>query len=232
MQLITPSLFQISLGPVNAFVVEDDGLTLIDTGYQNSLDKIFAAIRKAGRQPDDIRRIVLTHTHPDHAGSAAAIQRRLGVPIFAHAADAPLLESGVAGRLPHHLSPGLLNWVLFNAVIKRSENVVEAAPVQVKLADGDVIPGAKGMRVVHTPGHSAGHIALQVPAEGVLIVGDLCANMVGLGFSIVYEDRALGLASIRKVAALDFDQAVFGHGKPLTKNAKEKLQKAFEKYGT
>lgn len=74
MRKITDHVYQITLGAVNAFVIEDDGLTLVDTGYKGSADKIFNAIKKGGKDPKDIRRIILTHLHLDHAGSAAEIK--------------------------------------------------------------------------------------------------------------------------------------------------------------
>ncbi len=51
MQQITGNIFQISLGAVNTFLIEDNGLTLIDTGNKNSTDKIFAVIKKGGKNP-------------------------------------------------------------------------------------------------------------------------------------------------------------------------------------
>nr|WP_254244973.1 MBL fold metallo-hydrolase [Hymenobacter sp. BRD67] len=78
MKQISKRLYQISLGASNAFVIEDNGLTLVDTGVPGSTEKLFAAIRKGGKNPDAIKQIILTHWHPDHAGSAADLKQRLG----------------------------------------------------------------------------------------------------------------------------------------------------------
>jgi glyoxylase-like metal-dependent hydrolase (beta-lactamase superfamily II) len=75
MKKITNRLYQISLGAVNAFLIEDDGLTLVDTGLPGSTATVFAALREAGKNPADIKRIILTHLHADHSGNAADIQR-------------------------------------------------------------------------------------------------------------------------------------------------------------
>jgi glyoxylase-like metal-dependent hydrolase (beta-lactamase superfamily II) len=228
MQRISPHLYQISMGGVNVFIVADEtGLTLVDTGYKGSADKIFAALRKAGHKPEDLRQIILTHAHPDHSGSALAIQQQLGIPVWAHADDAQLMAQGQVGRLPFHRSPGLANWLVFQLFIKGSPRSMEPLVVARTLHDGELLPLAGGIRVVHTPGHSLGHIVLILEKEGILIAGDLCANMLGLDLSTVYEDRELGLASIRRVAALDFDKAVFGHGKPVLASANQKLKAAF-----
>ena len=98
MENISSNIYQIKLGMVNAFIIEDDGLTLVDTGYKNSTDKIFESIRKAGKNPNDIKRVILTHSHPDHAGSAAEIKMRLNIPVFAHEEDAKIIKNRLFRR--------------------------------------------------------------------------------------------------------------------------------------
>lgn len=109
MKQITPSLYPIRLGAVNAFVIKDEGLTLIDTGYTNSMSAIVSALRNGSEDPMAIKRIILTHAHPDHVGSAAAIKQTLGVPVLAHELEVPLLEEGSSGHAPIHCSPGVVN---------------------------------------------------------------------------------------------------------------------------
>jgi glyoxylase-like metal-dependent hydrolase (beta-lactamase superfamily II) len=227
MQQITNNINQISLGSVNAFLIEDNGLTLVDTGTKGGTDKIFKDIEKGGKNPNNIKRIILTHCHPDHAGSVAEMKKRLNIPVWAHYEDSFLIEEGKATRMPMHLTPGLINWLVYNIFIKKAGSTIEAVKVDERLKDKDVLPIAGGVEVIHTPGHCAGHIALLVKSEGVLIAGDLCANVGGLGVSVVNEDRALSLASILKAAAFNFDTAVFGHGRPLKTSANTKLMKKF-----
>jgi len=224
---ISDNVYQIPLGGVNAFLIEDNGLTLVDTGYKGSGDKIFDDIKKGGKNPNDIRQIILTHSHPDHAGSAYELKTKLKVPVYAHTEDADLIRQGIAGRMPFVLSPGVANWLLFNLIIKRGKNEVDPFQVNHLIDDNDVIPIAGGIHVIHTPGHSKGHVALHVKNEGVMICADICANMIGLDLSTVYEDRALGIESIQKTAAFDFNKALFGHGKPLMKDANKKLKEKF-----
>jgi glyoxylase-like metal-dependent hydrolase (beta-lactamase superfamily II) len=106
---------------------------------------------------------------------------------------------------------------------------VEPAQVSHRVEDGAIIPIAGGLEVIHTPGHSAGHIALLFKKDKVLIAGDICGNVMGLGYSIIYEDYALGMQSIVKAASYDFEKAVFGHGKPLMQSANTKLKAKFGK---
>jgi glyoxylase-like metal-dependent hydrolase (beta-lactamase superfamily II) len=230
MQQITQKLWQIKLGTVNCFVIDGgkEGLTLVDTGYPGSADKILAAIQTAAL-PHDVRRIILTHSHPDHAGSVAELVARTNAEVWMHAEDAALAERGIGGRLPHVLSPGLANWIIYQLLIRRSANAVPAFKADRLLEDGEEIDLHGGITVVYTPGHSLGHICLLLRSESLLIAGDLCANAMGPGLSVVYEDRKQGVASIRKAAALPFRNAVFGHGKPLTDRASEILTARFGK---
>nr|WP_254244974.1 MBL fold metallo-hydrolase [Hymenobacter sp. BRD67] len=147
--------------------------------------------------------------------------------MYAHADEAAALEQGGAER-PRYLTPGVRNWLVFNIFIKKVARTIPAVKIDEQVADNDVIPVAGGVRVIHTPGHSAGHIALLLEQDGVLIAGDICANMSGLAYSTVYEDMALGRQSLLKAAGLSFDQAVFGHGGPVTKQANAKLKEKFQ----
>jgi len=229
MKQISDHLYQVSLGIVNVFLLEgDNGHTLIDTGVPGSADKVLAAIRKGGKNPEDIRHIVLTHWHPDHAGSAAELRQRLGARVYAHAADSDILAQG-GGPRPRYLTPGLVNWLAFRLFINGMSPHIPPVAVDEQVTDGQVLPLGPGMQVVHTPGHSAGHMALLLTSEGVLVAGDLCANAAGLDYSIVYEDLAEGRQSILKAAALPFDQAVFGHGNALKTKAAQRLRETFEK---
>ncbi len=226
---VSRSVYQIPLGAVNTYVIkEGDGLTLIDTGYAKQSDKIFRALAKIDHAPGDIKRIILTHSHPDHAGSLAELKRLTGAPAMAHAEDAALIRNGVAGRLPFIVTKGFVNWIVFNLFIKNVANEIEACAVEEELEDGVLLPISGGMQVIHTPGHSSGHIALLLPEEDLLIAGDLCANMSGLGLSTVNENAKVARDSILKACRNDFQKAVFGHGKPILKNASKIMRMKFK----
>ena len=230
MKRISNNIYQISLGWVNAFVIEDDGLTLIDTGTKGSAGKIFSAIKNSGKNPYDIKRIILTHAHPDHAGSAEEIKRILGIPVMAHREDAKIMRYGIACRKEICLTPGLKNWLIYELVIKRSGINIEPVSIDEQLSDHDLLPLLGGIRVIHTPGHSKGHICLLAENEEVLIAGDLLSNSTGLGLSVIYENMAEGISSILNVTDLDFDKMVFGYGKPILKDAGSIMRQTFVNY--
>ena len=216
---VVPGLWQVPLGPVNAFLADDGReVVVVDTGRPGSAPKLEAALGEIGRKASDVRSIVLTHAHPDHAGSAAALRRLTGAAIYMHEEDAVLLRSGVGLRpmIPAPGMPGIM-WRLF--IRRQAEKArVEAAEVEALLVDGGDAPG--GFRVVHVPGHCAGQVALYWPKhDGVLIAADSAANQPGLGLAPAYEDLEVGRRSLQRLATLDFEVAVFGHGKPILKGA-------------
>lgn len=225
---ITPRLWQLKMGNVNAYLLNSpDGLVLIDAGWPQKADALFELVRETGHNPTDIRHLVLTHGHIDHAGSAAEIKRRTGARVYAHAADHDLITKGEAEHPGTTVTPGLIPALLNLIFIKPGGTKYEALAVDQELRDGETLPMARDVQVIHTPGHSAGHVALLLQQEGVLIAGDICSNVLGLGYSILNEDRALARQSILRAAAYPFEQAVFGHGNALTARANQLLKEKF-----
>lgn len=226
---INSRLWQLNLGVVNSYLVKtEDGLLLIDAGYPNQIEKIFAAIREAGHDPAHIRHFVLTHGHIDHAGSAAEVLRRTNARTYAHTEEIELISKGIAERPGTSRTPGLIPALVYLFFIKFKGTSYEPLPIDQPLQHGDLLPLAGGIEVIHSPGHSAGHVALLLKKDGILIAGDICSHVVGLTYSTINEDRALARKSILRVADYTFDQAVFGHGKPLTGQANRQLRERFE----
>ena len=227
---ITPRLWQLKLGLVNSYLLAtEDGLLLIDSGYPNSADKIFAAVREAGYDPSNIRHLLLTHMHIDHAGSAAEVRRRTGARTYAHPLDAPLIETGVGMRPDTTRSPGLVEALVYFFYIKGHDTSYEPLPVDQLLEDGQVLPLAGGLEVIHAPGHCAGQVVLLLRQDKLLIAADICSHTLGLGESVVNEDHALAQQTILRVADYPFERAVFGHGDALTERANQQLKEKFAK---
>lgn len=223
-KLIAPGLYAIVAGQVNTFLLDHpNGCVLIDTGFPGSADTILQAVREVGKQPRDIKHLLLTHAHPDHIGSAAALKQATGAQTYMHALDAPIAQSGKGFR-PMTPAPGLMNSLLFRAFV-RTNSSVDPTPIDHLVSDGDVLPIAGGLRAIHAPGHCAGQLVFLWPQHGgVLVAADTCSHVMGLGLSIGYEDLDEGRGTLRTLAQLTFDTSCFGHGKAIAHGASAQFQ--------
>jgi glyoxylase-like metal-dependent hydrolase (beta-lactamase superfamily II) len=185
----------------NVYLMED---VLVDAATRWARSRILRQLR--GRRP---RMVALTHCHPDHQGVARLVCRQFKVPLACHELDVPAME----GRTP--MTPA-------NRILRLGMRVWAgpAAPVGRVLREGDEVAG---FRVVHTPGHTPGHVVYFRETDRVAIAGDVLANMNFLTLkpglrepppffsSNTQENRA----SIRRLAALQPSLVCFGHGPPL-----------------
>ena len=209
---VARGVWQVGLRGVNVFLIEaGDGLVLVDAGLRHSPPRITEAIYSLGRLPQDVVAIVVTHAHRDHVGGLAEMMRRTGAEVWMHPADAALVRDGLYGR-PFPRGPGRI-FSLWPAPKGASIAVAH------EVSDGEVLP-FDGLRALHTPGHTAGHLALLLPREGgVLFVGDAAANLRRPGLSFINEDVAEGRRSLERLAALEFEAACFAHGRTIRHGA-------------
>ena len=228
---ILPGLYLLSLGMVNAFLIDDgDALALVDTGLPGSEQTILAAIQGLGKQPTDLRHILVTHCHVDHAGSLAALKQRTGATAVMHPADAALVRQGLAWRDQVELAPGIEKWLLFRLFSRKFPRAVAPAEIDLEVNDGDLIPAVGGVRVVHIPGHTAGQVAyIWQRHGGVAFVADAAGNIIGLRMSINYEDLRAGYASLAKLGSERFEVACFGHGRVMMGGAAQRFQRKWGK---
>jgi len=206
---------------VNSFLLADDdgSLTLVDAGMKRADKRILAALAGLGRAPEDVRRIVLTHAHADHAGGLAATQSATGAQVLSHDRDAVYLQSGTVpqrdgstrmGRIANRLPGGGF------------AKVTVAETFQ----DGELLPIAGGLRIVHTPGHTPGHVSLLHEATGVLVTGDSIFNVRGLRYSpaTFCTDIRLSRETADRLGELDFEVAAFTHGEHVSSGAREAVR--------
>jgi hydroxyacylglutathione hydrolase len=184
--------FTIPVGPGNeitrevyAYIVFGDGISLVDSGVAGSETIFSDYIKKNGRDPKEIRNVILTHSHPDHIGAARAIQQATGCSVLAHGGEKEWIED-TERQFRERPVPG------FHTLV--------GGPVTVDsvLADGDVVDLGASVRceVMHTPGHSRGSITLVFGNEKTIISGDCLPLPNDLP---IYENSSVSVNSINRL---------------------------------
>jgi glyoxylase-like metal-dependent hydrolase (beta-lactamase superfamily II) len=198
MKTLAPGVHQLKGMPphaINVYLVED---VLVDAGTPRAEKRILREL--ASR---DVSAHLVTHAHPDHYGSSHALCERLGLSLWTGAIDADALE---AGDPPHSQTRV--------AELMARMKMPPGHPVARRLHEGDEVAG---FRVLDTPGHTPGHIALWRESDRVLIAGDVFFNVTKTGQPprFLSSDPAVNRESMRRLAELRPALAVFGHGPPL-----------------
>ena len=204
-------IIRIKGGTDNCYLVTDGRRAmLVDTASKQCLDQVAAECDKY-----EMKLIVLTHVHFDHAENAAELSRRYGVPVAFHRKDEELFESydrqplkpyGPVGRVVL----GMSLKVLRNTPVERPDNLIY-------IREGDDL-SAYGFdaKVTELPGHTLGSVGVDVEGRH-LLVGDALDNWIRPGVGHLYYDRDALRKSAEKIRAAGERTIWYGHGKP-TKN--------------
>ena len=224
------------VGRVNVYLIEDDPLTLVDTGPNSgkALDELERALAEHGRRVEDLELIVLTHQHLDHQGLAQILARRSGADVAALDRLVPLLERfaeaneaddafAEALMLRHGLSPDVA--VALRSVSRAFRAWGSSVEVTRTLTDGGVLElRDRTLQVFHRPGHSPTDTIFWDEQRGELIAGDhlikhISSNPLitrGLGDG---DERLQALVtymgSLRKTRELPAKLVLSGHGEPI-----------------
>jgi glyoxylase-like metal-dependent hydrolase (beta-lactamase superfamily II) len=223
------SLRQNTGGHVHAFLLDEGSgsLTLIDTLFDTDGRQILDRIESIGRTVEDLDHILLTHGHRSHLGGLAALKRLSGATVHAHEWEADI----IAGERPAQpvtivpMRPWSDYWrvyyLQFGAALGRGKH--PPCPVDNLLKDGDTVGP---VRVLHTPGHTPGHLAFWWEERRMLFAGDAVATypVFEAGWPAFNLNPTRQRASVRRMAELEPEIVAVGHGEPITGGAAERLR--------
>jgi glyoxylase-like metal-dependent hydrolase (beta-lactamase superfamily II) len=235
-----------AVGRVNCYLIEDDPLTLVDTGPNSgkALDELDIALRAHGHRIDDLGRIVITHQHLDHMGLVGILARRSGAEVVVLDLLAPVIEEfGAYAERDDELAEALMlrhgiprDVVIALRTMSRSFRAWGgSAPVDRRLADGEELEFAgRTLQALHRPGHSPSDTLFWDAERRLAIGGD---HLIGHISSNPLISRPLGgksgepgdgrpralmtyMRSLRETREMPIDTVLPGHGDPVTDHAK------------
>jgi glyoxylase-like metal-dependent hydrolase (beta-lactamase superfamily II) len=230
-----------AVGRVNCYLIDDEPLTLVDTGPNSgkSLDALETLLAGHGRRIEELELIVLTHQHMDHLGLVEILARRSGARVAAWHELAPYLRHfgaaastddafamtvmrrhGVPERLAAALSVGTAAYRAFGS----------SGEVDLPLRDGTVLEFAgRSLTALYRPGHSPSDVLLHDAQRGIAIGGDHLLSRIssnplisrplnGSASGVGERPHALEtyIASLRATRELPLRLVLGGHGPPVT----------------
>lgn len=219
---LAPSLHRVGSDMVNVYLVEDErGVTLIDAGIPGLWDELITELTTMGRSVSDIRGVILTHGDTDHLGFAERLRQETGTPIYVHEADAAQARGEHEKKNPPwgKLKIGPTVSFLWYAGRRGGLRVHPVSDV-VTVQNGQTLDLPGDPRVIHTPGHSPGSIAIHSAPVDALFVGDAMTTrhvLTGASgpqpapFTLSPEEA---MASLGKWEGLDARWVLPGHGPP------------------
>jgi glyoxylase-like metal-dependent hydrolase (beta-lactamase superfamily II) len=204
---------------ISVLLLEDrDGFALVDTGLGSSAGRIREALAELGGRPEDLKRVYITHHHPDHIGGLSdVLEWAPDAEVVAPSHEAEIISGR---REPDPASSPILRF--FSRFQK-----LPTVPVDRVAREGDVVAG---FRVIATPGHTLGHTSLLRDEDGLLLTGDAFAVLVRTvrvgGAKALCADPPQAKRSAEKLLAEEFDTVVMTHGRPLYAGARRQLKEA------
>lgn len=226
-----------SVNTICPVLIQSEENILVDSGFpgDTSLKAIASMLQSAGTSIKELGSVILTHQDLDHLGGLPGMRtENPGLLVSAHEYEKPYVEGEKKlikiskdqehnlDNLPEHIRKAMLN--LFNNP--------PTSKVDVTLKDGDFLPFCGGITVIHTPGHTPGHICLYMNAEKILISGDALVASDGVLYGPVpefAENIETAYVSLEKLLKYDIKNIVCYHGGLVNCGAK-RIEELIQQY--
>jgi glyoxylase-like metal-dependent hydrolase (beta-lactamase superfamily II) len=215
-----------------SIIVDGDTTILVDAGYPGVHPQIIEAMKRAGIPAQKLNKVILTHQDIDHIGGLPALLEDIPqhVDVLAHEEEKATIQGE---RKPNKLE--LLERSLDTAseetrwIYEQLQRAYQKCHIQVDqmLKDGEELPYLGGVVVIHTPGHTMGHICLYLRKFKILIAGDALVvedNQIKLCPEYLNYDKALFAQSFKKVTHYEIERVICYHGGFIKSNFHEEFE--------
>jgi glyoxylase-like metal-dependent hydrolase (beta-lactamase superfamily II) len=203
----------LTLGPgiIHPTLVWDqDEAILVDVGFPGQLPQIKEAIEKAGVSFSKLSKIIITHHDLDHVGSLTSILRESDhkIEVLAHEKEKAYIQGEL---LPIKMAQS--NTIPAEQLEKMK--MIYRNKVDKTLNDGEELSCCGGIEIIHTPGHTPGHICIYLKESKILITGDALnitdGQLVGPAPQFTF-DMAMAIQSLQKLTRYDIKKVICYHG--------------------
>jgi len=206
-------------GFINLTLIWDDSnMVLVDAGFPGQIDAIVQAIENIGKRVEDITHVIITHQDMDHIGCTMDILNLSPTAkVISHTDEAPYIDGSktpikLAAMIAKYddLSQEQKDWC--DRIKEGYANL--KLPISQTVTDGEILPICGGIKVIHTPGHTPGHICLLLQESGIIISGDAVnisdGQLIGPNPQHTY-DMPLGAQSFEKIKVLNPKELISYH---------------------
>ncbi len=207
-------------------IFDDENVILVDAGLPSQLENIREEMNKFGVAFERINKIIITHHDLDHIGSLSSVIKNSNntIEVLAHADEKPYIEGDKTSikftqerlvSIPEE---------------KRSEMIEQIRTLKSKvnriIEDNEELNCCGGIKIIHTPGHTLGHICLYLEKYKTLVTGDALNVVNGklIGPKLEYTfNMAQAMESLKKLTKYDVQKVICYHGGVFTDNPNERI---------